>query len=541
MRFRKVAQSSLRVLLVLGLSGLSPAGLAATITVDVDGGADFSDIQAAVDAAQDGDTVLVKAGEYVIAQPIDFNRLYLHLDPASPPLKNIVLRSEAGPEATVIRRAPPVECGCRYGVVIFEKGETEASVLSGFTLKGYGGLTGAGVNLGSWPVGRPPSPVIENCIITENYAIDSSAGGGLMSYGGAPTLIDCTIAGNISGYDNDTAGGVSFHGGSGTLVGCRIVGNSLRAGSGGGVAIDGGASVSLIDCVIMGNYSSWGGGVVCMSSSDVLLVNCLVAGNAAESDAGIGCVDSSLDLVNCTVADNHASSDGSCAGVRVAYSSAGVKNGIFWGNDASSLVVDENSSAAVTFSTIESDTLFPGEGNSGADPLFLKAGAFDFERFATFQIEGVEFRLPDFIVDPPDYHLKPESPALDAGTSSGAPTTDLEGHGRPCGAGVDMGAYEAGACPATTRQFRRADVNSDGALDIADPISLLGYLFLGGAAPQCIDAADADDSGALDITDAVHSLGFQFLGTAAPASPFPGCGVDPSVDDLGCEAYPGCE
>ena len=49
---------------------------AATLTVDLNGGADYTDIQTAIDAAADGDTVLVKPGEYVITEPINFNRLH---------------------------------------------------------------------------------------------------------------------------------------------------------------------------------------------------------------------------------------------------------------------------------------------------------------------------------------------------------------------------------------------------------------------------------------------------------------------------------
>ena len=41
-----------------------------------------------------------------------------------------------------------------------------------------------------------------------------------------------------------------------------------------------------------------------------------------------------------------------------------------------------------------------------------------------------------------DYHLSATSPAIDAGTSTSAPATDLEGHARPHGAGVDIGALE---------------------------------------------------------------------------------------------------
>jgi hypothetical protein len=38
--------------------------------------------------------------------------------------------------------------------------------------------------------------------------------------------------------------------------------------------------------------------------------------------------------------------------------------------------------------------------------------------------------------------LLPDSPAIDDGDGSGAPSTDQRGFSRPCGAGVDMGAYE---------------------------------------------------------------------------------------------------
>lgn len=41
-----------------------------------------------------------------------------------------------------------------------------------------------------------------------------------------------------------------------------------------------------------------------------------------------------------------------------------------------------------------------------------------------------------------DYHLVIGSPAIDAGTSSSAPSTDIEGASRPQGAGYDIGAYE---------------------------------------------------------------------------------------------------
>ena len=55
--------------------------------------AEYATIQRAIDFAQDGDTVLVEPGEYLITEPLDFNRLHDPDNPASPPLKNIVVRA----------------------------------------------------------------------------------------------------------------------------------------------------------------------------------------------------------------------------------------------------------------------------------------------------------------------------------------------------------------------------------------------------------------------------------------------------------------
>src|SRR5512136_1314810 len=94
------------MLKILGFLCLCSSSLpAATLTVDLIGGADYTDIQSAIDAAADGDTVLVKPGEYVIAEPIDFNRLQDPDDPASPPVKDIVVRSEGGAAMTTLRMA----------------------------------------------------------------------------------------------------------------------------------------------------------------------------------------------------------------------------------------------------------------------------------------------------------------------------------------------------------------------------------------------------------------------------------------------------
>ncbi|MBI4601902.1 MAG: hypothetical protein HY721_08060 [Planctomycetes bacterium] len=109
---------------------------------------------------------------------------------------------------------------------------------------------------------------------------------------------------------------------------------------------------------------------------------------------------------------------------------------------------------------------------------------------------------------------------------------------------LDPGGCKGGPPPA---RFYRGDADSNGQLQLTDAIRILGFLFLGQAAPVCLDAADADDNGQLQLTDAIRILGFLFLGQAPPAPPGPPgqgapCGPDPSPeapDDL-CAAYDKC-
>jgi hypothetical protein len=91
-------------------------------------------------------------------------------------------------------------------------------------------------------------------------------------------------------------------------------------------------------------------------------------------------------------------------------------------------------------------------------------------------------------------------------------------------------------------KFVRGDANTDGSIDIADPIITLLHLFaaLQGALP-CAESADADGNGRLELTDAVYILGYLFLGRLPPPPPFPICGPDPSGSGLECLAYLSCQ
>src|SRR5262245_28165934 len=77
--------------------------------------ADFQTIQAAINAAANGDTVIVAPGIY--RENINFRG------------KLITLRSDAGPDATTI------DGGATDVVVTFSTGEGASAVISGFTIR----------------------------------------------------------------------------------------------------------------------------------------------------------------------------------------------------------------------------------------------------------------------------------------------------------------------------------------------------------------------------------------------------------------------
>ncbi len=92
--------------------------------------------------------------------------------------------------------------------------------------------------------------------------------------------------------------------------------------------------------------------------------------------------------------------------------------------------------------------------------------------------------------------------------------------------------------------FRRGDADGDSQRNIADAILIVrfvaGRLPADDPRPACRDALDVDDDGRLGFADAVALLGYLFGRGDAPPAPFPGCGVDESIDGLECEGQPSC-
>jgi parallel beta-helix repeat protein len=472
---------------------LSPFLGAATFTVDPAGGGDFAAPGPAIDAAAPGDVVVLMPGDHVISRPLTFRG------------KPLTVRSHSGPAATVLRMSDVPDDPDRASVVIFQDGEGPDSVLEGVTVTG-----GRGTRWGEeyWQGGGGgvlclggSAPTLAACVITGNAA---ERGAGVYCPRSSPTLTDCTITAN-------GGSGVHAYESEPILSGCTV---SRNRGSSVGGGIDCfRSSATLTCCAIIGNFAEEEGGGVGVWESSVAMINCVVAGNRAdEQGAGIGCrYDGAvLTAIHCTVAWNHAPGT---ASISTAEGAADTTINCLFGENPEEL---------------------------RKDPCFVDEGVYDYTRFESVWIGDRVYELPDFVVEDPDFHLLPGSRPIDRGEPLAAPTTDMDGLARPCGAGFDLGAYEYGGCTVPEVAFRRGDANSDGARNIADAIATLGHLFAGGEGIPCAGAADSNDDGALDVADAIALLGHLFAETGPLPDPFAECGADGTPDALGCSAFPAC-
>ena len=191
---------------VIGLLAGMGTARAATWTVDDDGPADFDNIQAAMDAANDGDEIMVLPGVYTGG--VDF-------------YKNVLLISSSGPAATIIDRMGQGRCITRTHGHMFPTGE-------GFTFRnGWSGNDGVG---GAIYVYSGAFTVI-NCIFEENRAKYGGAIGMMATPVNATTLIDCRFIGNRAFHSGQGYGGAIYNPGALSVQDCIFAENSAAARS----------------------------------------------------------------------------------------------------------------------------------------------------------------------------------------------------------------------------------------------------------------------------------------------------------------------
>lgn len=447
----------------------------------------YDSIQQALDAAPRGATEVVTI---VVADGLYKGFGNRDLDYKG---KVLTLRSANGAATCII------DCQQEGMGFYFHTGERQNSVLKGFTIRG-----------------------------TQNI---SGAGGAIRCADSAPTIAECTIAGNrASGYSG--ASGIVFYSHFDeplVIRDCVIRDNYAEGGGGAGVIASTGTCI-ITNCVLAGNTcrnSGAVGGAVHSGSRSVLHVrNSLLVGNRTVNpygwDGGEGGAIASygdiLTIENCALVNNH--TDGSGGAISGGhYAGVTIRNSVFWGNTSlldGEIAFYRAGTGLMTYSAMAGelpDGVIDGGGNIQTDPGFVDADGPDHDP-GTWQDN--------------DYRLRADSPCIDAGNSRAVPldVVDLDGDGdriermpidfdgRPRFAQVpfvpdtgladppayrfvcDMGAYEFPFC--------FGDLNGDGSVGLADLARLLSSFGTPGGAAY--DDGDLNGDGDVDVQDLSEML-----------------------------------
>jgi len=392
-------------ILVLPLC-IGPKSFGSTIHVPQD----QPTIEAGINAANNGDTVLVAPGTY--NENIDSQG------------KAITVTTSAGPKATII------DGGGLAPVASFTTNELTNSVLSGFTLQN-GSATSSGEGGGVYIFGA--SPTVTGNVIQDSVA--GAFGGGIGIDSASPVIQGNLIRNNSASF----GGGISVYGTcTAQIISNKIYGNSAIS-AGGGMNLFGAGTPTIEDNFIYLNSAggAQGGGMWIVNDSDALIIQNLIADNSASQGSAIYFLVPSGSqgptLVNNTLAGVTGFTQGQVVWASGFDSQAQFFNNIVVGVDGQDgiwcdntysqqpPILNNNDAWTVSGTGFQGTCVGEGgqNGNVSSNPQWVNP------RKGNFQ-------------------LRKTSPVINAGDNSAPdlPAMDLADHPRIVGGTVDMGAYE---------------------------------------------------------------------------------------------------
>jgi hypothetical protein len=352
--------------------------------------ADQPTIQQGINAAVNGDTVVVSPGTYNESITI-----------AS---KDIVVISSGGPAVTII------DAHRTNRVVTLTGGMGRSTRVDGFTIRnGNGGVLVKG-----------PSATIANNIIIANAS--NTQGMGMDIEFSSPLVISNTITGNFVSSGSGQQGGGIFLGGAGAA---EIVHNVISNNTPGGITLFIAGTPFLRENIITDNV---GHGI--SSYSDALIINNVIAKNRGDGiNSSVSSGNRGPYIINNTIVNN-------------------LGNGILSdGYDKASLIANNIVVTPANFTA-----LYIGELNDPNQPIIKNNDLYapvgtNFGGLGPNQI-GTNGNIsidPSFVsYGTANYHLASASPCINSGESSLVPSTitsDFDMLPRTVGS-VDLGAYE---------------------------------------------------------------------------------------------------
>ena len=265
-------------LVLVGALVISSAESVNALTIHIPG--DHETIQAGIDAAQNGDTVLVEPGVYV--ENIDFNN------------KGIVVASlflTSGDENYI--DVTVIDGDSSGSVVRIDSGAMQQAILMGFTIRnGFADFGGGVVCYGY--------SSISYLHVTENSASD--AGGGIA---GIAHMDHLRVTRNNA---REMGGGIYLFSAQTSLENVEVSENSTE-GHGGGIYCSWYSIMDSVSLISNQAVDGDGGGMYCRSSN-VDMTNLTVTGNSAARGGGFYFYRSSPNLTTGVIGANRSENDG---------------------------------------------------------------------------------------------------------------------------------------------------------------------------------------------------------------------------------------